>query len=34
MHDSKDHTVPVLRFNAREWEAFLTGVRDGEFDIT
>jgi hypothetical protein len=34
VRDSKDHTGPVLRFNAREWEAFLAGVRDGEFDIT
>jgi hypothetical protein len=23
---------PVLRFNAHEWEAFLAGVRNGEFE--
>ena len=24
---------PVLQFTAREWNAFLKGVRDGEFDL-
>lgn len=23
---------PVLRFTAEEWDAFVAGVRDGEFD--
>lgn len=23
---------PVLRFTAAEWDAFVAGVRDGEFD--
>ncbi|ANY06528.1 DUF397 domain-containing protein [Pseudonocardia sp. HH130630-07] len=23
---------PVLRFTAEEWDAFVSGVRDGEFD--
>lgn len=32
VRDSKDRTGPVLRFNAQEWEAFLAGVRDGEFN--
>ena len=30
--DSKDRDGPVLRFNAHEWEAFLAGVRNGEFE--
>jgi hypothetical protein len=34
VRDSKDRGGPVLRFTAHEWEAFLAGVRDGEFDIT
>ena len=32
VRDSKDPASPVLRFTAREWEAFLAGVRAGEFD--
>lgn len=24
---------PVLEFNLREWTAFLSGVRQGEFDL-
>ena len=27
-----DRNGPVLRFNAHEWEAFLAGVRTGEFE--
>ncbi len=34
VRDSKDPASPVLRFTAREWEAFLAGVRAGEFDLT
>jgi Domain of unknown function (DUF397) len=32
VRDSKDTAGPVLRFTATEWTAFVTGVRDGEFD--
>ncbi|HEY1347155.1 MAG TPA: DUF397 domain-containing protein [Streptosporangiaceae bacterium] len=29
---SQSPSGPVLKFSFSEWEAFLTGVRDGEFD--
>ena len=32
VRDSKDQHGPVLVFSRREWEAFLGGVRAGEFD--
>jgi predicted secreted Zn-dependent protease len=32
LRDSKDPAGPQLSFTAREWEAFLIGVRAGEFD--
>ena len=32
IRDSKDRSGPVLQFTHREWEAFLDGVRNGEFD--
>jgi hypothetical protein len=32
VRDSKQHGGPVLVFTAHEWEAFLSGVCDGEFD--
>jgi len=32
VRDSKDRSGPVLQFTHREWEAFLAGVRRGEFD--
>ena len=32
VRDSKRRDGPVLRFNAHEWEAFLAGVRNGEFE--
>jgi Domain of unknown function (DUF397) len=32
IRDSKDVTGPMLRFTADEWNAFLGGVRNGEFD--
>jgi Domain of unknown function (DUF397) len=32
VRDSKDRTGPVLVFDSHEWEAFLSGVRAGEFD--
>jgi hypothetical protein len=30
--DTKDPDGAQLRFDAREWRAFVTGVRAGEFD--
>jgi hypothetical protein len=34
VRDSKQHgRGPVLAFSRSEWEAFLGGVRDGEFDL-
>ncbi len=32
VRDSKDPEGPVLRFTPDEWQAFLGGVRNGEFD--
>lgn len=32
VRDTKDRPGPVLRFTRAEWDAFLTGVRQGEFD--
>jgi hypothetical protein len=32
VRDSKDATGPVLRFTPSEWQAFIGGVRNGEFD--
>ena len=34
VRDSKDQGQgPVLEFTAHEWDAFLAGVRGGEFDL-
>ncbi|OLB78417.1 MAG: DUF397 domain-containing protein [Actinobacteria bacterium 13_2_20CM_2_71_6] len=33
VRDSKDPTGPVLRFTRLEWEAFIGGAKDGEFDM-
>lgn len=33
VRDSKAPDGPVLRFTAEEWEAFLLGVRNGEFEL-
>ena len=33
IRDSKDTTKPPHVFNGEEWSAFLTGVRNGEFDL-
>jgi hypothetical protein len=33
VRDSKDRHGPVLLFSPTEWEAFLGGARDGEFDL-
>lgn len=32
VRDSKDPNGPALLFTAAEWDAFLAGARDGEFD--
>ena len=32
VRDSKDKTGPVLTFTPDEWQAFVGGVKDGEFD--
>jgi hypothetical protein len=32
VRDTKHRSGPVLQFTHREWEAFLAGVRLGEFD--
>lgn len=32
VRDSKNPTGPVLMFNADEWDAFVAGAKDGEFD--
>jgi hypothetical protein len=32
MRDSKNPDGPVLYFTEAEWEAFIGGVKDGEFD--
>jgi hypothetical protein len=32
VRDSKDPTGPQLAFSTEEWNAFLAGVRCGEFD--
>lgn len=33
VRDSKDRDGPVLRFTADAWDAFVRGVRMGEFDF-
>jgi hypothetical protein len=33
VRDSKNRQGPVLMFTALEWEAFLGGARDGEFEL-
>jgi hypothetical protein len=33
VRDSKDRKGPVLVFRFDEWNAFVAGVRDGEFDL-
>ena len=34
LRDSKDTALPAHHFTPIEWEAFLAGVRAGEFDLT
>lgn len=31
--NSKDPSGPAVLFTAGEWDAFLAGARDGEFDL-
>ena len=33
LRDPKDPDGPTLVFTPAEWEAFVAGVRDGEFDL-
>jgi predicted secreted Zn-dependent protease len=33
LRDSKDQTGPVLMFTPSEWQAFISGVKAGEFDF-
>ncbi len=33
VRDSKDPTGPALIFTPDEWRAFISSVRDGEFDL-
>ncbi len=32
LRDSKDPTGPWMRYTAAEWDAFISGAKDGEFD--
>ncbi|WP_440063662.1 DUF397 domain-containing protein [Streptosporangium sp. OZ121] len=32
VRDSKNPTGPVLRFTPGQWNTFVSGVKDGEFD--
>jgi hypothetical protein len=32
VRDSKDRSGPVLIYTPAEWEAFIGGVKDGEFE--
>jgi hypothetical protein len=34
VRDSKDRQGQVLKFTQPEWQAFLAGARDGEFDCS
>ncbi len=33
VRDSKNPTGPVLVFTRSEWDAFVDGAKDGEFDL-
>lgn len=33
IRDSKDRSGPVLVFNPNEWQNFLSGARDGQFNL-
>jgi len=32
VRDSKDRSGPILQFTPAEWEAFIGGAKDGEFE--
>jgi hypothetical protein len=32
VRDSKDPSGPMLQFTLAEWQAFVAGIKDGEFD--
>lgn len=34
MRDGEDPESPILVFTPEEWEAFVGGVKDGEFDLS
>jgi hypothetical protein len=34
VRDSKNPTGPVLAFSAAEWDAFLAGAQNGEFNLS
>lgn len=34
VRDSKNPAGPVLLFTRGEWDAFVEGAKDGEFDLT
>jgi hypothetical protein len=33
VRDSKDRSGPALVYTPREWDAFIKGAKDGEFDL-
>jgi hypothetical protein len=33
VRDSKNRELPALVFSAQEWEAFIRGVKSGEFEF-
>jgi hypothetical protein len=33
VRDTKDRSLPAHRFSATAWQAFLAGIRAGEFDL-
>jgi hypothetical protein len=33
VRDSKNRSGPTLSFTLREWQAFLQGAHEGEFDV-
>jgi hypothetical protein len=33
VRDSKDRSGPALVYTPREWDAFIQGAKDGEFDL-
>jgi Domain of unknown function (DUF397) len=33
VRDAKDRGGPILLFTSQEWEAFIGGVHNGEFDL-